>query len=205
MPVSPRCAAFALIAAAAVAAPARADLLIDSFDDDNLVASLRSAGSAPLALVTVSAPVHLDAIGARVDLDAPGAIRFLVFDVTNDALIFASAPKSFADDGIGYKTSDRFATLVLRQGVTYAIGGVADVGGRWSFDIAPAPDDVEGRVTVSGNANANVSDFDAPVLVLPASANVHVQLHGSAAPEPASVGLVALGAAGLWAVRRRRP
>lgn len=204
MPVSLRSAWIALLAAVAAAAPARADLLIDSFDSDILTASVRAAGSSPLAVVTVNLPMRLDGIGVRVDLDTIGAIRFVVFDVTHSSLLFASGPQTFADDGISYKVSAPFAALQLEKDIVYAIGGIADVGGRWSFDIPPATDDVAGWVRVAGDANANVTDFDAPTVSSFAGANVHVQLFGNPAPEPSSVALLGIGALAL-PLRRRRP
>lgn len=184
----------------AALSPAHAQLLIDSFDSDRLSGSIRGAGNSPLALVTVDRPTDLGAIGVRVDLDSPGNLRFVIFDAGTSSLLFASKAQAFADDGIGYKVSAPFSRITLQKGIVYAIGGVADVGGRWSFEDTGSPDDVANGITVAGSANENVGDFAHPALIGAGSANIHIQLYGTA-PEPSSLSLLALG---VVAVARRR-
>ena len=80
--------------------------------------TIRVAQDSPLAAITVFAAIDIAQIGVMTDLDADGDIKFLIFDLTTDALLYSTAGQSFTDDGLTFKVSSVFPTFTLLPGIT---------------------------------------------------------------------------------------
>ena len=117
-------------------------------------------------------------MGVRVHLDGPGNLKFLVFDHSNHSLLYVSAPKSFADDGMGWKYSDVMSFSLL-AGRTYDIGAIADVSGLWTYD--QRSETRNGITTIVSNPNFH--NYDLPTAGDHATADGAVQLL-AVVPEP---------------------
>ena len=100
----------ALLSAALVflaASPCSADLLFDNSSRADFTSS-RSAGTSPLAAITVSTSTTIDQIGAMVDLSLDGNMKFLIFNLNTRALLFSTGSSAYVDDGLTFKVSPVF-------------------------------------------------------------------------------------------------
>jgi hypothetical protein len=192
----------ALTLASIPAAPANAQLLIDSFDAAGSNSVAVGVGNSIVARVTVSAPVTITQIAVRTDLFSAGQIKFLIFNGGTNTLLFQSTPQAFGDTGLDYKFSVPFAPFTLSSGITYAIGGVANVDAFWGFDTGNG-DDIANNITIDGNDHFNVGNFANPTITSAGNVNPHIQLLNTA-PEPASIALFGIGLLGATFARRRR-
>jgi hypothetical protein len=197
-------ATFAVIAVASTAAAVQASPII--FDNVSRAdfTSGRPAGNSPLAAITVSSSIDIDQIGVHTDLDANGSLKFVIFNLGTDALLFATPAQAFVDNGLTYKLSNPFASFTLLPGITYGIGAVADVGGLWSTNNVSAGNPfTQNGITASDDLNGNVVNFASPGMGSDGTAMIIVQLAGGSAavPEPATMAL--LGGGLLAGVSRR--
>ena len=178
-----------------VLAPSYSQILIDTFTPPGS-ASTRVAASSPGSYLSFANNVTIGTIGVKVDLNSAGNLRFLIFDHSTAALLYASAPKAFSDDGDTWKTSDPFAFTFL-GGQSYDVGAIADVGGLWDYDqISETMNGITSIVT-----NPNFSNFNSPTTGGYAAADAAVRL--SAVPEPGTATLLLLGMTS-FAVRSHR-
>lgn len=123
--------------------------------------SIRPAGSALGAQVTVKADTRLVSIAVLNELTTAGNLKFLVFDhADHPTPVHISAPQAFPADAPGVPTvkQSRPMSVLLQGGHTYDIGAIADVAGNWQF----------GKTDNTGNlvnvgTNSNFSNFDNPV------------------------------------------
>jgi len=186
-----------------VAGPSQAALLFDDVSRADFTSG-RVAEFSPLAAITVSAPTSINQIGALVDLNAPGHLKFLVFDLNSNALLFSTGSTAYADDGLTYKLSPVFPDFVLIPGITYGIGAIADVAALWSINNSSSNNDfTQNNITADDDRNGNVTIFAAPTLGAEGTAMIMVQLYGGPVPEPATLGLLATGFAMLTVAGRR--
>lgn len=195
----------AAVAAMALALPASASIV---FDNGALAtgASNRTAGSSPLAMITVASTQTIDQIGVKFNPNANGNLKFVIFDTGTGNLLFSTGAEAFVDTGDQFYLSSVFSSFTLNAGTTYAIGGVADVGGLWDFATPGSPYS-QGGFTARNNVNGNVSGFASPSLVGNGAAMIMVQLgSGStvAVPEPGSLLLSAAALLASAAAMRRR-
>ena len=184
-----------------------ADLIFDNSVRQDFTSN-RSAGSSPLAAITVVAATDINQIGAMVDLNSGGNMKFVIFDLNTSSLLFATASGAYSDDGLSFKLSPVFGPFTLNPGITYGIGAIADVGGLWGTNNSSSgnPFTMNG-VTASDDRNGNVTNFSSPALSTDGGAMITVQLYSPTAevPEPASLALWSLmSVAGLAAWRRRK-
>lgn len=139
----------------------------------------RAAGDSPLAAITVSGATTINAIGALVDLNSAGNLKFLIFDLDTNVLLFSSLSQAFADDGLAYKVSSDFAPFILQPGINYGIGAIADVGGLWEINNTSFGNPfTQNGITASDDRNGNVSNFASPTKVGEGLAMIMVQLYG---------------------------
>ena len=134
-----RLLAIATLTLASVAGiTARADASPIIFDNISRVdfQSIRAAQNSPLAAITVSVATDIDQIGVHNDLAADGNLKFLIFDLNTNALLFSTGSQAFVDNGLTFKLSNAFAAFTLLPGITYGIGAIADVAGNWSTNNA---------------------------------------------------------------------
>lgn len=202
-----RASAAAVVALMVLGARAEAASII--FDDVSRLDffSNRAAGNSPLADITVSAATVITEIGVYNDLTADGNLKFLIFNLDTNTLLFQSATQAFVDNGASFKLSNVFAPFVLLPGVNYGIGAIADVAAGWGINNSSGGNPfTQNGITASDDRNGNVSNFAAPALGAEGTAMIIVQLGNDAAPtavpEPGT--LVLLGSAAAWMVRRRR-
>jgi len=201
-----RLVALALVATGLFAGPAPAGPIL--FDNSSRAdfQSNRGAANSPLAAITVAQATSIAQIGAMVDLNSAGNLRFLIFNLDTQALLFATAAVPFADDGNTFKVSPEFAAFTLNPGVTYGIGAIADVGGLWDTNNSSSGNPfTQNGITASDDRNGNVSNFASPTLGGEGIAMIIVQLFGptAAVPEPATLALFGALAVGAFGVRRR--
>ena len=176
--------------------PSYSQILIDTYTPPGS-ASTRTAASSPGSVLSFANNATIGTIGVKVDLDAGGHLRFLIFDHSTAALLYASAPKTFSDDGDTWKTSDPFAFTFL-AGKTYDVGAIADVSGLWDYD--QISESMNGITSIVGNPN--FSNFNSPTTGSYAAADAAVRL--SAVPEPGTATLLFLGAIGFAFRAHRR-
>jgi len=187
-----------------------ATLLFDDASRGNFQSS-RGAGDSPIAAITVSSDTVIGQIGALVDLTSAGNMKFVIFDLTTNNLLFSTGSQLFADNGLAYKLSSAFAPFTLHAGTTYGMGAIADVGGLWEINNGSSGTPfTQNGITASDDVNGNVANFAAPSLGANGSAMIMIQLYSgtTAVPEPATSALLAFGLgtslfAGLRARARR--
>jgi hypothetical protein len=151
----------------------------------------------------------IDQIGVMADLNGAANLKFLIFNLLSSTLLFSTGPQSFADTGMDFKLSNSFAPFTLMPGITYGIGGIADVAGLWrTNNTSNGNPFTQNGITASDDLNGNVTNFASPTLGGPGSAMIIVELGGSTptstVPEPTSMLLLGTGIAGLFAQRARR-
>src|SRR5262249_1355863 len=170
--------------------------------------SMRSAGSSRVADISVAAPTVITEIGVYNDLASNGDLKFLIFNLDTNALLFQSAPQAFVDDGLSFKLSNIFAPFTLLPGINYGIGAIADVAGGWGINNSSGGNAfTQNGITASDDRNGNVGNFATPTLGLEGSAMIIVELGNDTAattvPEPGT--LLLLGSTAAIVLRRRRP
>jgi len=201
-------ATLALASIAGVTARAEASPII--FDNVSRVdfQTIRPAQNSPLAAITVSVATNIDQIGVHNDLEANGNLKFLIFDLNTQALLFSTGSQAFVDNGLTFKLSNPFAAFTLLPGITYGIGAIADVAGNWSTNNASSGNPfTQNFITASDDLNGNVLNFASPTVTAGGSAMIIVQLAGGQAapvPEPATLLLLGGGLAAAAARRRRQ-
>ena len=173
-----------------------ATLIFDNADEDRF--STRGAGNSPGTMLQVMTDTTINQMAVHNDLASDGEMRFVIFDHDSQTLLFDTGVTSFIDDGLSWKTSALFSFTLL-AGVTYDIGAIANVAGRWVFDdVANSQNGIS-----SFTSNPNFSDFDAPFLSGPGTADAHLRLFtANAISEPSLLGVMLLAMACL--VRRRK-
>jgi MYXO-CTERM domain-containing protein len=171
--------------------------------------SSRGIGDSPLAAITVSGPITINQIGAMVNLSTNANMKFLIFNMDTNALLFSTAATPEVNDGLmDFKVSAVFPTFTLMPGVHYAIGAIADQSAMWEIANGTTgfPFSMNG-VTATGGLNANVANFTTPNIVSTAAAMVIIKLWSPDfvdTPEPVTAGLTAASLALLLMMRRRR-
>src|SRR5262245_313256 len=168
--------------------------------------SSRVAEFSPLADITVAAPTVITEIGVYNDLASNGNLKFLIFNLDTNALLFQSAPQAFVDDGLSFKLSNIFAPFTLLPGINYGIGAIANVAGGWGINNASGGNPfTQNGITSSDDRNGNVSNFASPTLGAEGTAMIIVELGNdvvATVPEPAT--LLLLGSGIAFVARRRR-
>jgi hypothetical protein len=153
--------------------------------------------------ISVSASTNLTNIGVELDLAAPtDSLNYFIFNSSTGALLFQTGPQVFADNGMTFKVSNAFA-FVLNPGIVYAIG--AETLGTADYAFVTPGGKTQNGITSLGQ-NQNATGFLNPVLNLNLnSTDGELQLYTDAAavPEPATLSLLGIGVAGLYARRRR--
>jgi hypothetical protein len=201
-------ATLALVAVAGVAARAEASPII--FDNVSRVdfQTIRGAQDSPVAAITVSVATDIDQIGVHNDLASNGNLKFVIFDLNSQVLLFSTGPQAFVDNGLTFKLSNPFAAFTLLPGITYGIGAIADVAGNWSTNNTSSGNPfTQNFITASDDSNGNVGNFASPAVTGGGSAMIIVQLAGGQSvpvPEPATLVLLGGGLAAAAARRRRQ-
>lgn len=198
----PLAALFTAVALTAVT-QANADTAFDNVSVYNFLSS-RSAGSSPLAAITVGSTQQLNQISAYLDPASSGDLKFLVFDLGTRDLLFSTAAASFTDVGLGYYSSATFTPFQLNPGITYGIGAVANVSGLWGVGTRLTDSFTQGVFTASNVRNGNVATFGTPVLDADGFAMGVVQLGVAPVPEPGTIALFAAGLAVVGGMASRR-
>jgi len=170
--------------------------------------SSRVAGNSPVADITVAAATDITEIGVYNDLASNGNLKFVIFNLDTNTLLFQSASQAFVDNGLTFKLSNIFAPFTLLPGVNYGIGAIADVAGDWGTNNASSGNPfTQNGITASDDRNGNVSNFAAPTLGSEGSAMIIIELGndrvGAAVPEPGTLLLMGTSAA-FMALRRRK-
>ncbi len=162
------------------------------------ILSTRTAESSPGALLNVAANITINQIAVKNNLDIDGNLKFLIFDHLTHTLLFSTAPKFFADDGLSYKLSNTFSFTLLAGG-QYDVGAISDVAGLWAFDILS---DSQNGIT-SVVSNPQFSNFASPTAGNHAAADGAIQLFQADVPEPSMLLLFGVALAVLAGSRRR--
>ena len=200
--------AVAAVLALSAAAEANAVIVFNNAARQDFQTS-RGAGSSPVAAITVSSTQFLNQIGVSLDPTGNANLKFVVFNLDTQALLFSTGPVSFADVGSGFYLSPTFTPFTLTPGINYGIGAVADVAGLWGTNNSSSGNPFsQGGFTASDDRNGNVTSYAPPTLAAggDGAAMIIVELGVAAVPEPASAALLLAGlaVAGGVAARRRR-
>ncbi len=200
---------FCGVLALSIAAQAHATIVFDNSSRQDFQSS-RSAGDSPLASITVSSTQFLNQIGAQLNPNSNGNLKFVVFNLDTQALLFSTAPVAFTDVGSAFYLSPIFSPVQLNTGTNYGIGAIADVGGLWGISNGSSGNPFsQGGFTASDDSNGNVSGFANPVLGSGGSAMIIVQLgvdtgNTGVIPLPPTAWLMLAGMGALGVAARRR-
>ena len=192
-------ASLAVILAATLAPLASASATTIVHEDGAPSHTDRYSDDAPVGRLTVSSDVTIDGFGVDVDLYEDGDLTFLIFDSTNGALLYASAPKAFVDNGAGYKFSNPF-NFTFHVGTTYGLTATSSVGGTYFGD--EVANDVGAFSFLTGNQNVYGTTLDLDENCCDVFTAIVVD--DGAVPEPASWALMILGFGAVGASLRRR-
>lgn len=133
-------------------------------------------GDGLLANITTSSPLIITSVAQRTLSTTSVGMRFMVYDITNDTLLYLSPEKTFpSDSGIpSFKRSDDFPAITLQAGNNYAIGMMTNQLQRLYYQTAEPP--VQNGITNRGWANTSGYVNGVPIIPQPAGFSVSLQL-----------------------------
>lgn len=169
-------------------------------DPASLFVTSRTAGSAPVGRLTVSSAQTISSFGLKVDLVQAGNLTFEIFNSTTGALLYASGPKFFVDDGMTYKFSDDFS-FTFQTGITYGLTAFSDVAAGFSVDNTANTVGAFNFLTGNQNVNGKTLNLGQNCCDVWTALNVG---EANRVPEPATLALTGLGLYVASRTRRRQ-